>query len=213
MTDSSADEPALDRYLRPTRYLDADHPDIRALAGELRRSTDEEAAIALFGWVRDEVRYDPFAAAAGEASFQASATLARGRGYCVQKAVLLAALGRAAGVPTRLGFADVRNHQTPENLLRMMGGNNLYVYHGYTEFHLGGRWVKATPAFDRGAATKAGVLPVELDGVSDALLHPVDPRGDPYIEYVRERGSFDDLPFDEIRAAMIAAYDLGRFMR
>ena len=39
-----------------------------------------------------------------------SATLARGYGFCVNKAVLLAALARAVGIPARLGFADVRNH-------------------------------------------------------------------------------------------------------
>ena len=202
----------LDEYRRPTRFIDSDHEQLRSLAGSLRRGTDEETAIALFEWVRDRIRYDPYAAAGGEDSFPASATLARGRGYCVQKAVLLAALGRAAGIPTRLGFADVRNHQTPARLLELMGGNNLYVFHGYTEFHLHGRWVKATPAFDEGSAKKVGVLPVELDGRNDALLHPVDPRGDPYIEYVRERGSYADLPFGEIRAAMIATYDMGRFV-
>ena len=36
--------------------------------------------------------------------------LEAGRAYCVPKAVLLAAVLRAAGVPTRLGFADVRSH-------------------------------------------------------------------------------------------------------
>ncbi len=47
--------------------------------------------------------------------------LEAGRAYCVPKAVLLAAVLlaavlRAAGVPARLGFADVRNHVQSDTL-------------------------------------------------------------------------------------------------
>jgi len=119
--------------------------------------------------------------------------------------VLLAALGRAAGIPTRLGFADVRNHKIPEHMREMMG-TDLFVYHGYVEFHLDGQWVKATPAFDAEATRRAGILPVELDGSNDAMLHPVDPEGHPFIEYVRDRGSFTDLPMDDIARTLLEVY-------
>jgi len=197
----------LQPYLASTEFIETAAPEIVALSASLRRATPQETAIALFDWVRDQVRYDPLAAIDGREWYRATKVLERRSGYCVQKAVLLAALARAAGIPTRLGFADVRNHQTPARLRELMG-TDVFVFHGYVEFRLGGRWVKATPAFDEGSSRKAGVLPVTLDGTNDAMLHPVDPRGHPYIEYIRDRGSFADLPFDELYRTILEMYPI-----
>ena len=195
-----------DRYLQPSEFIDSDHPAIVQLARELTRDTPKQTAIAAFNWVRDEIKYDPYTAVVDErADYLASAILARRRGFCVQKAVLLAAICRAAAIPTRLGFADVRNHKTPPKMVALMG-TDLFVFHGYVELRLGGRWLKATPAFDRAATRKAGALLVELDGDNDALLHPVDPEGQPYIEYVRDRGPHDDVPFDEMTRTFLEVY-------
>lgn len=191
--------------LRPTRFIDCDAEAIAELARSLDRGEPKTTAVALFDWVRDNVRYDPKAAMDPPEAYPASTVLARRSGYCVQKAVLLAALARAAGIPARLGFADVVNHKSPAWLRELMG-TNLFVFHGFVELHLGGGWVKAAPAFDAAASRKAGVLPVELDGDNDAMFHPVDPEGHPFIEYVRSRGSYDDLPLDEIRAAIVETY-------
>lgn len=192
-------------YLGATEFIDADHPDVRALAAQLHRSSPRLTAVAAFDWVRDQVRYDPFTAMDPREQYRASAVLARRRGYCVQKAVLLAAVLRAAGIPSRLGFADVRNHKSPPGLRALMG-TDLFVFHGYVELHLDGRWLKASPAFDADSTRKAGALLVELDGSNDAMLHPVDPAGHPYIEYVQSRGSFVDLPFVELQRAITETY-------
>jgi transglutaminase-like putative cysteine protease len=192
-------------FLRATHYLDKDHPTVRDLAACLRRKDATTTAVALFDWVRDEVRYDPRHAVDSEELYVASAVLARRSGYCVQKAVLLAALARSAGIPARLGFADVRNHKTPPWMHKLMG-TNLFLFHGYVELYLDGSWLKAAPAFDPGAAARAGALLVELDGTSDAMLHPVDPEGHPYIEYVRDRGWYADVPVAEIQTAFRDVY-------
>lgn len=192
-------------FLSPTEYLESEAPAVVALAQSLTRGTPAETAVALFDWVRDSITYDPFCAVDGPERYRATAIMDNGVGYCVQKAVLLTALGRAAGIPSRLGFADVRNHQVPERMKRMMG-TDLFVYHGYVEFYLDGKWVKATPAFDRESASKAGALLVELDGTNDAMLHPVDPQGHPYIEYIQNRGSFADLPLDDLRETILSTY-------
>ncbi len=192
-------------YLGPTETIESEAEPITELARSLSRDDPRDQAVALFDWVRDNIRYDPYCAADPPEQYRATAVLERGRGYCVQKAVLLAALGRAAGIPTRLGFADVRNHKIPDKLRELMG-TDLFVFHGFVEFYLDGRWVKATPAFDERASSKAGVLPVTLDGTNDAMLHPVDPEGHPFIEYVRSRGTFVDLPLDELRRTLIETY-------
>ena len=198
---------AQDPYLAATPYIQSDAPEIQALAASLTGATPQETAVALFNWVRDNILYDPQAAADPRSFYPATAVLARGRGYCVQKAVLLAALTRAAGIPTRLGFADVRNHQIPERLKRLMG-TDLFVFHGYVQLRLGGRWVKATPAFDPDTSHKSNALPVELDGENDAMMHPVDPEGHPHITYVRDRGHYADLPYEEIWETFQEVYPL-----
>jgi transglutaminase-like putative cysteine protease len=203
------DDTRPERYLEPTEFIESAAAPIVALARSLAGTTERETAVALFDWVRDRVKYDPYAAMDPREQYKATAVLERERGYCVQKAVLLAALGRAAGIPTRLGFADVRNHKSPPRMLELMG-TNLFVFHGFVEFYLGGEWVKATPAFDETTSRKAGVLPVELDGEHDAMFHPVDPEGHPFIEYVRSRGSHADLPFDELRRTLVEVYGGGR---
>ena len=197
----------LDPYLTPTPYLESAAPEIVELAASLSRPTARETAVALFNWVRDNIAYEPQAAADPQSFYPATQVLARGRGYCVQKAVLLAALARAAGIPARLGFADVRNHQIPERLRRLMG-TDLFVFHGYVELRLGDRWVKATPAFDPETTRKSNALPVELDGENDAMMHPVDPEGHPHITYVRDRGNFQDLPYEELWETIKATYPL-----
>ena len=196
-----------DPYLLPTPFIQSDAPEILALAASLARASDRETAVALFDWVRDNIIYDPQAAADPREAYPATAVLARGKGYCVQKAVLLAALARAAGIPARLGFADVRNHQIPERLKRLMG-TDLFVFHGYVELRLSGRWVKATPAFDPETARKSNALPVELDGENDAMMHPVDPEGHPHITYVKSRGHYAELPYEELWETIRETYPL-----
>ena len=83
---------------------------------------------------------------------------------------------------------------------------DLFVYHGYTEFHLGGRWVKATCAFPARLCRRFGVPPLDFDGETDALFQPLDIEGKRFMEYVAYHGTYADLPFDEIRRAMLDAY-------
>jgi transglutaminase-like putative cysteine protease len=131
--------------------------------------------------------------------------LAAGRGYCVQKAVALSAAARAAGIPARLGFADVRNHLQSERLRAAMG-TDLFVWHGYSVLHLGGRWTKASPAFNRELCERFGVPPLEFDGTRDALLHAHAGDGSRYMEYLHEHGVWADLPLERILAAYREAY-------
>ena len=196
-----------DRLLSPTPIIDSDHPAViayaRAAVGE---ATDpRERAIRLYRAVRDGVIYDPYGFALDVVGLRASTTLENGRGWCVAKAALLAACARAEGIPARLGFADVRNHLNTEKLRAAMG-TDLFVFHGNTELLLEGRWVKATPAFNKELCAKFGVEPLEFDGVHDSLLQAHDGAKRTFMEYVRDRGSYHDVPLDEILAAFRENY-------
>ncbi len=193
--------------LRPTRFVDSDTPEVAEFAASAAAgaATPREQAVALYYAVRDGLRYDPYAVARDPEAYRASRVARAPAGFCVPKAILLAAAARALGIPARLGFADVRNHLASEKLLARMQ-TDLFVFHGYTELHLDGTWRKATPAFNRELCDRFGVLPLEFDGASDALLHPFDASGRRHMEYVRDRGVHLDLPFDEMMRVFREVY-------
>jgi transglutaminase-like putative cysteine protease len=192
--------------LQATHTIDSDHPQIAAFAAQHARSyTPREQAQSLYIAVRDGLRYDPYRIDLSEHGMKASTALGLGHGWCVSKAVVLAAVARSAGIRARLGFADVRNHRSTERLRQTMQ-TDVFVWHGYTELWIEGSWRKATPAFNLSLCDKFGLLPLAFDGVTESLYHPYDRSGQRHLEYVNERGSFDDLPLVQICASFAEVY-------
>jgi hypothetical protein len=99
----------------------------------------------------------------------------------------------------------VKNHLTTPALTAKMG-TDLFVFHGYAELLLEGRWLKATPAFNRSLCTKFRVKPLEFDGTADSIFHPFDQDDRRHMEYMRERGSYADVPAEEIKRVFQATY-------
>jgi len=185
--------------LAPTRFLDYEHPAIADFVREVTQGAtgDVDRAKRLFVAVRDRVRYDPYQIELMPEQLTASATLERGRAFCVPKAVLLAAALRAVGIPARLGFADVTNHLATQRLLDALK-TSVFAFHGYVIAELGGRELKITPAFDSRLCAFFGVAPLEFDGEHDAMLQPFDGRGRAFLEYLCDRGVYDDFPYAEM---------------
>ena len=181
--------------LSPTAFIDSESDVVRGFVDRVAGdATDEHAVVAaLFAAVRDGVRYDPYSVSGDPADYRASTVLASDSGYCVQKSIALTAAARAAGIPSRLGFADVKNHLQSERLRETMG-TDLFVWHGYSTFYVGGRWTKASSAFNAELCERFGVPPLDFDGTNDALLHPFSGDGSRYMEYVHDRGVYRDLP-------------------
>jgi transglutaminase-like putative cysteine protease len=197
----------LREYLEPAEFIDSDDPGVvefsRRVCGD--ETDDLRKAVRLYYAVRDGIVYTPYCDYRSPDTYRAGAVLARGAGFCVGKAALLAAAARAAGIPARVGFADVRNHLcTPR--LRALMGSDVFYYHGYTELWLEGRWVKATPAFDRTLCDRFGVHPLEFDGHEDSLFHPYDRSGRRHMEYLRDRGPHADVPVADIMRTFEQAY-------
>jgi transglutaminase-like putative cysteine protease len=165
-------------------------------------------AIRLFHAVRDGFRYDPYNVDHAPEQFRASAVVASSSNWCVPKSVLLTAAARSRGIPARLGFADVKNHLTSEKLNAQMK-TDLFAWHGYSEVLLDDGWHKLSTAFNIELCDKFGVKPLEFDGTGDALMHPYDQAGNRHMEYVNQRGSFDDLPLEAILADVAEIYGDG----
>ena len=185
-----------DIYLRPTRFIDSDNPTVIAYANAHTSpdKTDREKCVDLYYAVRDNILYDPHNLILEADVISASLTLKRGRGYCVEKSLLLCALGRVHKIPSRLGFSIVRNHLSTQKFIDHLGSDK-FVFHGYNEFWLGDKWVKCTPAFNKSLCEKFGVAPLEFDGIHDSIFHEYA-GGKKYMEYLHEYGQFDDLPYD-----------------
>lgn len=186
-------------YLVPGVFVDSDDADVIAFA---RRASDgardvRDSVIRIYKAVRDAIYYDPFLVGPDPRYFRASDCLRTGRGFCIPKAALMAACARAIGVPARVGYADVRNHLTTPKLEELVGGN-VYTWHSYTDLHLDGKWVKATPAFNLELCERFGVHPLEFDGIEDSLFQEFDREGRRHMEYVRYRGVYADIPYDTI---------------
>jgi transglutaminase-like putative cysteine protease len=195
------------RYLIPTSIIDSDHKSVRDYAMETIRGSMEpvEKAVKLYLAVRDNILYDPYSPFYLPEHYRASYVLKRGRSFCVPKASLLCALGRACGIPTRIGFADVRNHLATRQLLDFIG-SNLFVYHGFVDFYLEGKWVKATPAFNSSLCKRHNVPPLEFNGREDSLFQPYNLDNQKFMEYVKFYGIDADVPVDQIVAAWEKAY-------
>ena len=189
----------MEPYLQATPTIEADHKKIRDVAGIVTRgcSNNEEKAVKLFYFVRDTIKYNVYMISVFIDDFKASRILEWGKGYCVQKAVLLAALGGAAGIPSRLAFAKIKNHKVSERVHEVLG-TAIFPRHGYNQFFLNGKWVSATAAFDRALCEKNILPTVEFNGREDALLPEKTLRGEPYIEYLKKFTPREDLPLDWI---------------
>lgn len=194
-------------YLTPTRIIDSDHKEVRDYAQQVVGKSNDpvERAVKLYLAVRDGILYDPYSPFYLPEHYRASYILKRGRSFCVPKASLLCALARVCKIPSRLGLADVRNHLTTKPLLDFMG-SDLFVYHGYVELYLEGKWVKATPAFNKELCEKHGVPPLEFNGREDSLFQSYNLKSQKFMEYVTFHGTYADVPVEEILRGWKNAY-------
>lgn len=196
----------MNEFLRPGRFVDSGHPAVVAFAEKNSgKGENRDKAVSLYYAIRDGIRYNPFQNFLLDDTYRGSTCLERGEGWCVPKAALLAACARAAGIPARVGYADVKNHLTTPALTAKMG-TDLFVFHGYAELLLEGKWVKATPAFNLSLCTRFRVKPLEFDGTADSIFHPFDEDDRRHMEYVRDRGSYADVPAEEIKRVFQVTY-------
>jgi transglutaminase-like putative cysteine protease len=190
--------------LDPGPHIESDAAPIVAFAETTcEGAADEvERAVRLYGAIRDQITYDPYDRVTDPQTCSALRALERKRGYCIPKAALLVACARSLGIPGRLGFADVRNHLASRRMIEANNGD-VFRWHCHAQLHLGGKWVKATPAFDITLCRRVGIEPLEFDGCGDSLFHSFD-RNRKHMEYVLDRGWFNEIPHEAMLATWSA---------
>lgn len=196
-----------DDLLTVTEFLDHDHPVVQAFVERAvgDAETEVERAVALYYAVRDQILYEVYDADLSRSGLRASAILTRGQGFCVHKSIVYAAACRAAGVPSRIVLTDVRNHLASARLRQLVGGD-VFRFHALNSVHLNGRWVRATPVFNKRLCRLYDITPLEFDGTADSVSHPYDQRGRRYMEFLHDYGDFDDFPYEFVVEGIRAAH-------
>ena len=127
----------IQKYLKPGINVNSDHIKVKSQTIELIGYINDpiKKAKILFEFVRDQI--DEQACE----NLKASEVLFAGHGMCYEKANLLAALCRSAGIPARISFDEIyiKNFKDfrHNNEIR-----DIQFLHGITELYLNGKWIK-----------------------------------------------------------------------
>lgn len=134
-----ADEASLADARRPAPWLQSDHPRLEAVAGPIAKlhATDARKMELLAERARKTIERIEFAG-----HYSALEALERRAGDCTEAAVLLAALGRAAGIPTRVVNGLVYSRP------RYHGVANVFMPHSWVAAWVDGKWKSYDAAFE-----------------------------------------------------------------
>lgn len=187
--------------LGPTEILDLDSPAVQAIAASVPDGPPAQIAAAAFEAVRDGVRYNFAPDLETRDDWRASATLARGNGFCQQKAVVLAAVLRARGIPAALGYQDLFDDKVRPPYSDMLGGKVLR-WHGMVLAHVDGRWLVADASLDRGLCEKRGYRLAEWVDGEGAPLPETDHEGHLHFQVRRDIEAAVDLPAAAVAGVM-----------
>ncbi len=155
-----------DEYLaearRPTFWLQSDHPHLTRIAESLRDAdmSDNEKMALLERRAKKRMETIDFAG-----HFSAADAIARRSGDCTEGAVVLAALGRAAGIPTRVASGIVYSRE------RYHGVSNTFMPHAWTLAFVDGEWRSFDMSLDGFDATHIALTISDGDPGSIQAAH------------------------------------------
>jgi len=144
---------SLDSYLKASRFCNPEHPEVLRKARQLAEGLKDkrEAAVQVFRWVRDSIRWYPFP----QRLLPAQEVLKLTHAPCYNKANLQVALFRSLGIPARYHYQKVDMEfylrALPRGEVRslMAKVHPPVVITVFAEAYLGGKWISASATFDR----------------------------------------------------------------
>lgn len=136
--------PTFDSYLRPTPFIQSDHPELKEISSSILKGERDSlvAAKELAAWVFEHVQKRPIL------SIPSSLEVLHSRvGDCNEHTILFAGLARAVGLPTKVvaGLVYVRRN---------------FYYHAWPEIYLG-QWVAIDPTLNQFPADVTHVRLIE----------------------------------------------------
>lgn len=154
--DSVVEQVDENSFLKPNIYLDSSDLLIQKLAkkGKGGATNSREIAKELTSFVNQYIDSKNFSV-----GFATASEVARTReGDCTEHSILLAALGRALGIPSRVASGVVF-------AAHFEGKKNVLVYHMWTQFYLGQKWTNydAAMGYDECPADRIAFSVTSLD--------------------------------------------------
>lgn len=192
--------------LGASEWIDSDASSIleQVESSAPKNLSDEQRAVILFKFVRDEFEYE-FTVRTEPEVFRASFTLGERKGNCVRKSILLCALCRAAGIPAVLIFSNMRDRTLPPVIVKAMG-TDIMFHHCMAGIFLDGKWLKVDTSLPSSFAAKKGYRLAEFDGESDAMQGQTTLSGEAHMACVETIGAYVDFDYDGLMAAYTAGY-------
>ena len=184
----------LQEFLKPSEYLDSDHPVVVETAKKLTANSENEVekAGAIYNYVRDFPYdiYNSFCYLA-EGKRAASDVLNAGHAFCMGKASMFVSLCRAVNIPARVGFQQLHcpEKEFMSDEVRELWRDRPLPWHSLGEAYLNGKWLKLDATIPADVAAQKGKPYIrEFDGKNDI----------PTVEgpIIKEIGSFADYPAD-----------------
>lgn len=198
-----------EKYTELTFHFDFLNEKIQNILSSLKENetlSAKEFAIKAYLYVRDTWPYNPYRFSLINEDWKVSEIITHKNGHCLDKAIILISILRAAKIPARLGLAKVRNHIAIDDIIEKFGSDVL-VPHGYVEIFLADKWVKATPAFNKELCELLNVKTLEFDGEHDSLFQEFDQTGDHvFMEYLEDYGTFNEVPLVFMHQLMAQHY-------
>ncbi len=142
LSHAPVDEKPGPEYLAANSVLQLDDARLKQMAAEAKgpRTRPAEVAVALEKYVHGAIQQRDFSQ-----GFATAAEVAESRaGDCTEHAVLLAALARICGLPSRVAIGLV-----------YVEGANAFGYHMWTEVFVDGRWIPLDATLGRGVTSAA----------------------------------------------------------
>ena len=117
-----------DEYLEESKYIDYNSPEVKALAQKIRMDSADELAFieSAYLFVRDQIHHS-WDVQDKRVTVSASDVLREGIGICWAKAILLAALLRANGIPAGFSYQRLTLGDTPDTGYCIHALNTVYV--------------------------------------------------------------------------------------
>jgi hypothetical protein len=145
----AGDEAARAQALRPTRWLQSDHPRLRSIAAPFAHMAVSDAQKMQRLAIRTR-QLMPRVEFGGH--YSALDTIVRRAGDCTEAAVLLAALGRAVRIPTRVvsGLVYARDNYH--------GIDNVFMPHSWVLAYVDGQWRSFDAALEHFDSTHIALI-------------------------------------------------------
>ncbi len=198
-------------HVEETFYFDYSSEIIQEIIQKLDKKesdTDLDFAVKAYTFVRDFWPYFPYRFSLKKEDWKSSKIASLKEGHCLDKSIILISVLRAKNIPAKLGISRVKNHIAVDQMIEKFGSDEL-VPHGYVDIFLEGKWVKATPAFNKELCQKMGVHALDFDGKTDAVFQEFDAQGaNSFMEYLEDYGTFDEVPLEYMFKLMCETYPL-----